>query len=189
MADIVDAHRRSVEFFDTRAKSIRDDQYDDPTPCTDWSVRDLLNHLVNENLWTVPLMEGKTIAEVGDRFDGDCLGSDPKGAWEQSSKEALAAAQEDGVVDRTIHVSWGEISGEEYLNQLFLDHLIHGWDMSRALGMDERLDPELVEICYEYVKKNEDNLRGSGAFGDNVSTGSPGDDRQTELLALLGRRA
>ena len=77
--DVNTLYHRSVEFFADRVNAVKDDQWGDPTPCSEWTVRDLVNHMTYENLWTVPLMEGATIEEVGDRFEGDVLGEDPIG--------------------------------------------------------------------------------------------------------------
>ena len=69
--DLVKLHRRSVEGFDARVNAIPDDRWDAPTACAEWNVRALVNHIVNETLWTPELLSGKTVEEVGDRFDGD----------------------------------------------------------------------------------------------------------------------
>ncbi|MGH2729230.1 MAG: TIGR03086 family metal-binding protein [Actinomycetota bacterium] len=186
MSDIVDLHRRACDEFDTRVRAVGDDQWNVGTPCTEWDVRALVNHLVNEDKWTAPLLGGSTIEEVGDRFDGDLLGDDPKGAWTAAADEAKAAVGEEGAMQRTVHVSWGEISGEEYANQLFTDHLIHAWDLARAIGADDKLDPELVEACYAIAKPQEDMFKASGYFGDRIEP--PEDaDMQTKLLAVFGR--
>ena len=95
---------------------------------------------------------------------------------------------EDGSLGRTVHVSWGDITGAEYVGQLFSDHLIHAWDLARGIGADEALDPELVEACYEASKPQEEFLKTTGAFGDLVEP-PEGADVQTKLLAIYGRRA
>ena len=65
-----------VEANNELVQAIREDQWALPTPCTDWSVRDLVNHVVGEDAWTGPLVRGSTIEEVGDRFYGDLLGDE-----------------------------------------------------------------------------------------------------------------
>ncbi|MGH2755899.1 MAG: TIGR03086 family metal-binding protein [Actinomycetota bacterium] len=179
-------HQRSLEEFDRRVKGIGSDQWGNATPCSEWSVRDLVNHIVNEDRWTVPLMQGATIEEVGDRFDGDLLGDDPKGSWELAKKEASNAVQAEGALDRIVNVSWGQIPATEYVGQLFTDHVIHSWDLARGIGADDTLDAELVEVCYSMVKPREKQIAGSGVFGTPIAV-SEAADTQTKLLAIMGR--
>ncbi|HEU4399007.1 MAG TPA: TIGR03086 family metal-binding protein, partial [Actinomycetota bacterium] len=134
--DASELHRRATDAFGDRVHAIADDQWELPTPCSEWSVRQLVNHLVYENRWTAPIFAGRTIAEVGDRFEGDLLGDDPAAAWDDSAKEAVAAVTEQGATERTVHLSFGDVPGSEYAMQLFADHLIHGWDLARAIGAD-----------------------------------------------------
>jgi uncharacterized protein (TIGR03086 family) len=187
-ADQAELHRRAVEEFDARVRAVGDDQWELPTPCSDWNVRQLVNHLVYENRWTVPLMGGSTIAEVGDRFEGDLLGDDPKAAWEESSTEAVRAVQADGAMERIVDLSSGPTPAAEYVSQLYADHLIHAWDLARAVGADERLDPELVDACATWFAAMEPRYRAVGAIGDRPET-PPDADAQTTLLAAFGRTA
>jgi len=180
--------RRSVEEFGTRVSEIRDDQWDGATPDTEWNVRDLVSHVLAENLWAPPLFAGSTISEVGDRFDGDVLGPDPKGSWLTASGDALAAAGAPGAMDRTVHLSFGDFPGREYAMQLFADHLIHAWDLARAIGADERLDRELVDACTVWFAPVEEAYRSAGAIAGRPPV-PDGADAQTRLLAMFGRRA
>lgn len=188
MSRVIDALRRASDGFGARVAQIGDHQWDAPTPCTEWDVRQVVRHLVYENLWLPPLLEGKTLEEVGDRFEGDILGDDPKRAWEQAAGASARALEQDGILERTVHLSYGEDSARSYLFQMFTDHLIHAWDLARGIGADERLEPELVEYCYEKSKPHEDSLKASGLFGDKVEP-PEGADVQTKLLAVFGRRA
>lgn len=186
--DVAELHRRAMAWFDTNVAQIRDDQWHAPTPCTEWDVRMLVNHLVSENRWTAPLLAGRTIEEVGDRFDGDLLGDDPKRAWAEAREEAVRAVAEPGAMDRVTHLSYGDTPARAYVFELFTDLLIHGWDLARAIGANERMDPDLVEICYERARGSAEQIRASGVFGPDV-TPPPGADTQTVLLAILGRVA
>jgi len=187
-ADQAALHRRAVGEFDARVRAVGDDQWELPTPCSDWNVRQLVNHLVYEDRWTVPLMEGSTIAAVGDRYEGDLLGDDPKGAWAESCAEAVAAVQADGALERMVDLSSGPTPAGEYVSQLLADHLIHAWDLARAVGADDRLDPELVEACAAWFTEMEPHYRAAGAIGERPET-PPGADAQTILLAAFGRTA
>jgi len=187
-ASPAELHRHAAETFGALVHAVKDDQWELPTPCSDWNVRQLVSHLIYENRWTAPLMAGSTIAEVGDRFEGDLLGDDPTGAWDRSHQEAGQAVQADGALDRTVQLSSGETPAGEYVMQLFADHLIHGWDLARAIGADERLDPELVDACAGWFASMERHYRAAGAVGPRPETLS-GADEQARLLAGFGRTA
>ena len=180
--------RRASEEFGARVSQIGDKQWGAGTPDTEWNVRDLVSHVLSENLWAPPLFAGSTISEVGDRFDGDVLGPDPQRAWRTASGEALTAAAEPGAMDRTVHLSFGDFPGREYAMQLFADHLIHAWDLARAIRADERLDAELVEACTTWFAAMEDAYRSAGAIAERPPV-PDGADAQTRLLAMFGRQA
>ncbi|GII91664.1 TIGR03086 family metal-binding protein [Sinosporangium siamense] len=186
MIDIREAHDRALHGFGTRVHAIRDDQWDDPTPCTNWDVRTLVNHMVTENLWVPELLGGRTIAEVGSALDGDLLGDEPVKAFDASAIEATEAVRQEGVLDRTAHLSFGDVPAAEYLSQLFADALIHSWDLARAIGVSDRLDPELVEQCARWFADSEDSYRGAGVIGPRVKP-PPGADAQAKLLGAFGR--
>jgi len=179
--------QKAVDGMAQRWSGVLPEQWALPTPCADWDVRTLLSHVVGELLWMPPMLAGQTIAEVGDRFDGDQLGDDPEAAWAAAASASIAAVAEDGALDRTVHVSFGDISGREYVSQLTCDHLIHGWDLARAIGLDEQLDPELVDFAYDFLGPQADGWRSAGVFGPKVDVPA-GASRQDELLALTGRQ-
>jgi len=180
--------RAAVAEFGSRVQQIGDHQWEAATPNEGWSVRDLVNHIAGEDLWAPPLLAGSTIAEVGDRFDGDVLGTQPKLTWAAVSDGAVQAVEADGAMDRIVHLSFGDFPGSEYTLQLFADHLIHAWDLARAIGADERLDTELVASCATWFGAVEDAYRSAGAIAARPPV--PGDaDAQTLLLARFGRQA
>jgi uncharacterized protein (TIGR03086 family) len=186
MAGAIEMCRRSVEDFGQRVMAVGPDDWDRPTPCRDWTVHALVRHLVYEELWAPPLLEGRTIADVGDRFEGDILGADPQAAWKEAAAAALAAVGSADVLGRTVHLSFGDVPGEEYLGQLTADHLIHAWDLARAIGGDERFDPDLVEFVHTLMAPQVDQWRAAGVFGPAVEV-PDGADLQSRLLALTGR--
>jgi uncharacterized protein (TIGR03086 family) len=184
--NLVDLYRRSLVEFTERVRQVRPEQWSAPTPCADWDVRALVNHVVGEQRWTVPLFEGATIAEVGDRFDGDLLGNDPIGSAVEAAGQADAAVAQPGVVDRTVQLSFGPTPAEEYIWQLLADHVVHGWDVAAAIGAGQRLDPELVQASAKWFAEREDMYRQGGAIGPRVELPPDADD-QDRLLAAFGR--
>ncbi|TIC79244.1 TIGR03086 family protein [Nocardioides sp. GY 10113] len=184
--DVGTLHHRSVEYFADRINAVTDDQWDRPTPCAAWTVRDLANHVTAENLWAVPLMGGATIEEVGDRFSGDLLGADPIQAALDAARAAVTAVAEGLARGGTVHLSFGETPKEEYAAQLAADHLIHGWDLAAATGQDRRLDPQVVRGIADWFAAREELYRGAGAVTDRRALSG---DPQRDLLARFGRDA
>jgi uncharacterized protein (TIGR03086 family) len=185
-SELGDLYHRSVQWWARQVSAVADDQWDLPTPCREWTVRDLVNHVAGEDLWTSPLMRGHTIADGGDRLDGDLLGDDPR------ATAASAATEARGIVDETLHshgtvqLSYGEESMDEYVRQLLADHLVHGWDLAVATGRDRSLDPELVATVAAWFDGTEQAYRSVGAIGARTElTG----DTQADLLARFGRDA
>lgn len=187
MPDPVSLYPRAAAEFGRRLAAVTPDNMHDATPCADWDVRQLVNHLVNENRWLPPLLDGRTIADVGDRFDGDLVGDDPAATWADAMAASVAAVGEPGVLERTVHVSFGDITGAEYLSQIVTDHLIHGWDLARATGGDESADPELVAFVAEFMAPQVDMWRSAGVFGPAIDAPEGADDF-TRLLCLTGRQ-
>jgi uncharacterized protein (TIGR03086 family) len=184
--DVNSIYHRSVEYFADGVNEVKEDQWSDPTPCAEWSVRDLANHVTSENLWTVPLLEGATIEEVGDRFDGDVLGEDPIGSALSAARGSIASMAEQLPQGGVVQLSFGETPKEEYAMQLAADNLVHGWDLAVATGGDARLDPHLVHAVGEWFDEREALYRGAGAISArHALTG----DAQHDLLARFGRDA
>jgi uncharacterized protein (TIGR03086 family) len=186
--DLPVVHHRALQATRHIVAGIGDDQWHEPTPCPDWDVRGLLNHIVAGNKWVRPLVEGETIAAVGDRLDGDQLGHSPLMAYEASAADADRAFCEGAAMDAPCAVSYGPVPGAVFCGHRFVDVLVHGWDLAEATGQDTTLDPELVEAGLEVVGPERELLAASGSFG---SPFDPGDDAdpQTRLLAWLGRGA
>lgn len=184
--DVNTLYHRCVESFADRINAVKDSQWGDPTPCEEWDVRALANHVTGENLWTAPLMEGATIAEVGDRFDGDVLGDDPVGTALKAAREAVAATATKLAQGGTVNLSYGDEKAEEYALQLAADNLIHGWDLAAATGGDTRLDPNLVHAVTDWFVSHEEMYREGGATAPRLGFSG---DAQHDLLAMFGRDA
>lgn len=186
--DVREAYHRALEDFGALVHRIGPEQWDSPTPCVDWDVRDLVNHVVGENLWAPELLGGRAVAEIGDAFEGDLLGDDPIKAFDTSAVAAMQATGGAGSLTRVVHLSFGDVSGREYVTELFADALIHTWDLARAIGADERLDPELVEACTVWFSGAGNGYRPAGAGAERQGTSSEA-DAQADLLASWGRQA
>jgi uncharacterized protein (TIGR03086 family) len=178
---VVQLHNRTVDNFALLVNQVKPHQWTDPTPCTDWTVRDLVNHVVGEERWAVPLMEGKTIAEVGDALDGDLLGDDPIAAATAAARAAQAAA--DQPIEK-VHLSYGDEDPAEYLRQLAADHLVHGWDLAAAIGADAPLEPDLVDEVATWFAGQAELLRSMGAIAGPIEGFT---DPADQLIGAFGR--
>src|SRR6266568_1201688 len=163
-------------------------QWDDQTPCSEWNVTQIANHIIGENLWAGELYQGKTIADVGTSLDGDLTSGDPAAAYRRSATVASDAVTAPGAMEATCHLSFGDYSGSDYAAQLFMDALIHGWDIAKATGQSTRLDADLVGACLPVAELLTGQFRSAGVFGEDLPVSADADP-QTKLLALLGRRA
>ena len=185
--DLPEVHAAALNTTRQFVAGVGADQWADGTPCSDWDVRALVNHIVTGNFWAAELGAGSTIEEVGDRLDGDVLGDDPEGAYDESAELAAAVFRAPGAMEQPCAVSYGPVPGEVYCGHRLLDVLIHGWDVATATGQDATLPVGLVEACFEVLEPQMDMLLGSGLFGTVLQV--PDDaDPQTQLLAVLGRR-
>jgi uncharacterized protein (TIGR03086 family) len=134
------------------------------------------------------VLEGSTIEEQGDTFDGDVLGEDPAAVWERAAAAAKDAFRAPGAMDRTVHLSFGDTPAAHYCSQMTTDAVVHAWDLARGIGADERIPEELVAFSVREVTPYAADLEKSGLFAAPIDPPS-GADVQTKLLALLGRRA
>jgi uncharacterized protein (TIGR03086 family) len=151
----------------------------------------LVHHLLDEQLWVPPLIEGLTIAEVGDRFEDDLMGDDASrwaGLLATSIEKAQAAVAQPDALMQTVHLSFGDTSGEEYVMQLTADLAIHAWDLARATVQDDAIDPDAIALLLPWAEANAQLLTGSGMFGSPVDLGPDASD-QDRLLGLVGRHA
>jgi uncharacterized protein (TIGR03086 family) len=186
MADMTDAPAQEFRDIATRfgdvADGVRPDQWDHPSPVEEWTARDVVRHLVE---WFPSfLAAGADIVIPA----GPSVDDDPAGAWHhlQSAVQTLLddpASAEKVLSDRHI----GSIPLPQAVSQFFTgDVFMHTWDLARATGQDDTLDPERCAVMLAGSEQYEDAMRGSGQYGPRVDV--PDDaDPQTKLLGFIGR--
>lgn len=156
-----------------------------PTPCTEWDVQTLLGHMLYELSWVPDVVTGATIAEVGDRYDGDLLGDNLSRSWHRAAEAALRAVEACDL-GATAHLSYGHVTNEAYLRQESGEQLIHSWDLSVGIGHPVHFDPEVAGAVYGDTLPQAESMRSSGLFAPQVPL--PADaDVETRLLSLFGR--
>ncbi len=187
MTDLVALFTGSIERFVDRVDHVGDAQWSAPTPCSEWDVRTLVNHVTYEQLWAPHITAGETIEQVGDRYEGDVLGDDPAASARAATHGSTFAFGAADLAD-IVHLSFADLPCREYLVQMLTDAEVHGWDLARATGQDATLAPAAVAVLLPAAIQQEELLRSSGMFGEVVAVAGDADDA-TRLLALLGREA
>lgn len=184
--DVRELHDRALDFFGERVAGVGEDAWKAPTPCGDWDVRALVNHNVSENWWASQLLMGKTIEEVGDRFEGDLLRDEPVEAYAASAEAVRRTLARLEDLDLSVHVSYGPVPAWTYLEHRYIDLSVHAWDLAVATGQDAKLPHELAQSAYETMAAQRGQVQASEVFGPEVEV--PEDaDAQAKLLGLLGR--
>ncbi|HUD11786.1 MAG TPA: TIGR03086 family metal-binding protein [Candidatus Saccharimonadia bacterium] len=156
-----------------------------PTPDTEWDVRQLVAHMLYELSWVPDILGGKTVSEVGRKYDGDLLGDDISRAWQAAAARALSSVN-DVDVNRTIHLTYGDFPAQHFIREQANDQLVHAWDLGTALGVRVVFDVAVAEDLYLTAVPRKQELAASGLFAAPVAV-SESADIQTKLLALLGR--
>lgn len=180
--------------FATTLAVVEPAQWTAPTPCTEWDVRQLVNHVAQANLNYVRLLAGASAAEFLRWRDVDALGSDPVNAFARSAEECAAAFVAAGPLERTLDHPLGRIGGRQALAVRTTDTAIHTWDLARAIGADEGLDPELIAWIHESLAEIYEGLAEMPTSPHTTHRffaapmGEPPAEIQARLLHLMGRR-
>ena len=184
--ELLELFQRAQASFTDRVDAIEPEQWEDEA-LPEWTVADLVAHLVTQMLWVPPLVAGEPYAEG--RFPDastDLLGDDPLAGWESAADGALSAFAEDDALIRTVHLDRGPTPATQYILELISDLTVHSWDLASAIDGDIDLDGELVTAALLIGEAlPADGVPGRYAPPLDVSgLGSP----QQRLLARFGRR-
>lgn len=191
---LVDRFLLACTEFGRRLPAARSDRWSWPTPCAEWNVRQLVNHMARGNLNYVGLLRGGTAAEFLRLREDDALGTDPVDAYTRSARACATAFAEPGALDRVLDYPLGAITGRQALAVRITDSVVHTWDLARAVGADDRLDPGLVawiddnfgEI-YANLPETPTDAASTHRFFAAAQAGPDGESQQDRLLRRVGR--
>jgi uncharacterized protein (TIGR03086 family) len=138
----VDLDRRAAVTTAALIEATSPDQYSNPTPCTDWTVRDLLTHLIAGNVKYVEIGGGKEWARGAPDV---VLDDDPGGMYRRTVEAMLEAWEQPGALDRETALPVGRGRAEMALYLHVGETLVHGWDLARATRQPARWDDDVVE--------------------------------------------
>jgi uncharacterized protein (TIGR03086 family) len=182
MGEAAEEHRRVAADFTATVDGTPPAAWDQPAPPEGWVARDVVRHLLE---WFPAFLQGTTGITLP---AGPSVDDDPVGAW-HAQRDAVQALLDDPATAERQHdfPHIGTMSLEQAVGMVYTgDVFLHRWDLARATGQDEALDPQRCAEMLEGMLPMDEALRGSGHYGPRVEV--PEDaDVQTRLLAFIGR--
>jgi uncharacterized protein (TIGR03086 family) len=173
--------------FERRLLLVGDDQWGLPTPCTEWSVRDLVNHVVSGGRMYALMLDGCSRDRARDALDAEVLGDDPVDAFHLYTTTLGAAFRRPGTLDQDWAHPFGDVSGRRLLRGRAADVTFHTWDLARAIGDDERLDDGLVQLALAVFIPSAERFLAAGAVAPPTGPTDASVPPQVRLLRLAGR--
>jgi uncharacterized protein (TIGR03086 family) len=181
-SEVANRYSTIASGFSARVEAAAGDGWPSPTPCAEWTTRDIVEHVIGVHRRVLGYLPGAEADAPGP--DEDLVA-----AWNADTAALQAALRDPALAHNVITTPFGEMPFEDLVSRMVCsDTLVHTWDLARATGQDERLDPHAVEVAWTWMEPAGDRLRQSGAFGPAV-TPPPDADTQTRLLCFLGRAA
>jgi uncharacterized protein (TIGR03086 family) len=180
MSEISERYRRLGDAFAAKIEAVPDDRWDSQTPCDEWKARDLIGHVVST--------QGMFLGFIGKELkDVPPAEAEPLAAWNAARAQVQAVLDNPEQAESEFQGFSGKSTFEAAADKfLCTDLVVHGWDLSRATGLDERIEPADVQRARKYMESMGDALRSPGAFGAEVEA-PPDAGAQEKMLAFLGR--
>ena len=155
------------------------------TPCPEWDVLYLMAHVVGGNRFAVSILRGRKSSEAMEQVMSSAqLGDDALSSWITTAAAQLEAFGSDVILERQVDHPLGGITGRELLAFRVFDLTLHAWDLARALGVDARIEPGLVDVVLAIVQSGPPGM-GFGISALGVA--GPDSPAQERLLDLSGR--
>jgi uncharacterized protein (TIGR03086 family) len=175
----------AVQLLTPLVNGTRADQLDIQTPCSDWTVRDLLNHVIGGGHMFATGLRGEEFEGGSD--PGDLVGDDHRAAFKASIDGFSAALADTNDLDKSVSLPFGTLPAVAALQLAAGDLLVHSWDLAQATGQSFDPPADFAEASYGFFKVAvTDDLRSAGLFGAPCEVA---DDAGafTKLLAHAGR--
>ena len=173
--DLLDLYGRASEWTLGNVAGASE-KLDSTTPCDEWDVRSLMNHMLDTQHYFVGAARGEDVSPPSPN-PPDLLGDDPVADFDRARSETLSVFGQAGVIEKT----------GPSLGIAFSDQLLHGWDLAKATGQDATMPDGLAEAAYEMIHGRFTDEQRKGVFGPEVRVASDA-SAQDRLLAYTGRQ-
>jgi uncharacterized protein (TIGR03086 family) len=176
-------YSRIAAALDDRLAGLTPAQWSAATPCPEWDSRGLLTHVVDVHRRIGSILTGVEPEPV-------TADADLSAAWSEARDAVTTAMADDATATRVVDTQmFGTMAFAAVVGGLLsADTLVHTWDLARATGRDESLDPAAVAHAFALLKSFGDGIRSPGAFGPAVEPPA-GADEQTRFICYTGRPA
>jgi uncharacterized protein (TIGR03086 family) len=177
--EIVERYTSLADQFGARVEAVPEGAWSNPAPCEGWTARDVVEHIVGG--------QGSLITAITGAAPAVAEGADPKEAWRASYAATKVALEQPGALDKVVPGPAGEMDLTTLVGRFMSnDVLVHTWDLARATGGDERIDPIAVTQAHSGMKPMDEMIRRPGVFGPKVEPAADADE-QEQFLNFLGR--
>lgn len=183
-----EALERSGREFRQRLVEVEGGDWARPTPCDEWRVRDLVNHVVGGNVRYAMILAGEPADAVRRTRERDWLGSDPLDSFDAGFARVTASFSEPGILAAAVrHPKLGAMTAAELQVLRVNELIVHAWDLARAIDSDDRLDEGVVSWLLERLGPLLSTVATAGLWKTDPADDLPAARPQESLLRLLGR--
>jgi uncharacterized protein (TIGR03086 family) len=180
VSEVTERYAVVADGFTDRVAGMSPHLWEASSPCVAWKARDVVAHVVDTHNRVLASLDQSEPAIAGPDDDLPQL-------WATATASLKAALRDQVTAQQTIGGMFGEQSFESLVGRLLCaDTLLHTWDLARATGQDDALDPDAVAKALEFLAPIDDALRRPGGFAAKIQPAA-GADAQTRLLNFSGR--
>lgn len=182
---VVDVYVDALAVFGEAVRDVADHEWDLPTVCDPWNVKDLVAHVVLGEAHLPSVTSGQT-TQTQTSFGADILGANALATWRGTALRAIESAREPGLVDAVFDLDIGAVTGAQLLNYRITDNVVHAWDIAMAVTRPKPVADRFAEWLLDFWQPVAGQIAETPMFGPPVepADGASAGDR---LLALLGR--
>ncbi|HEX2133476.1 MAG TPA: TIGR03086 family metal-binding protein [Actinophytocola sp.] len=188
--ELLEQYRLAQDGFDAVVAAVPADRWDAPSACAEWTVRDVVGHVIwgqhQLRAWATGSADPEPTGAPGSSCPGVLAGTDPVATWRDARARSVPALTPAALARITSITGIGEVPVSMVVTLLLTDTVAHTWDVGHALGARVELDPVLVGVAFDWARAN--MVRAPGYFGPELTPPTDADE-QTRMLAYLGRAA
>ncbi|MGH3672476.1 MAG: TIGR03086 family metal-binding protein [Pseudonocardiaceae bacterium] len=180
MSEVADRYSTIADGFTARVEGVQGEGWLAPSPCPEWAARDVVAHVIDTHYRILATLDGAEQPAVSPDDDLPMR-------WSAVTGVLVDTINDEAIASKIVKSMIGEQPFGSLVGSLLcIDTLVHTWDLARATGQDEHLDPAAVATAMGFLAPLDDVIRRPGGFGPKIES-EPGADEQTKFLNFCGR--